>query len=216
MPRRRVFCTDGDVPSAWGFPLVEFDRRPVDPDLLNGWVLEWNSEFTLVQVIEGNKFQLDGYSVFRNSDVKRWRAVEASEFLARAAKLNGLQPRFPPTRVRVGKLAEISFTNCEGVPVVRAQPRETRQNGVRSWQGSAGESAVFNHSSYLSSSRGGRSRSRSTCKDITLLEFGSAYVSLLAKWRRRCLSSSIFASSIFASASKRSASRKTRTLSAND
>ncbi len=58
-----------------GFPLLEFDRRPIDRHHLIGFALSWNSELTLIQPLENNQFLLNGYTVFRNSDVKRCRPL---------------------------------------------------------------------------------------------------------------------------------------------
>jgi hypothetical protein len=86
------------VPEAFhanGFSLLEFDRKPIDRDPLQGFAIQWNSDLTLVHLVEDRTFRLDGYAVFRNSDVRRWRPIPKSEFLARAATLNKLRPQKP-------------------------------------------------------------------------------------------------------------------------
>ena len=71
-----------------GFPLLEFDRRPFHNHLLTGFVLGWNAKLTLIQIVEDQQFRLNGYAIFRNSDVKRWRPVSKELFLARAARIH--------------------------------------------------------------------------------------------------------------------------------
>jgi len=78
-----------------GFPLVEFDRKPIDKAILRGFVLGWNDALTLLQVIEDHKFGLNGYAVLQNRDVRRWRGVTADEFVAKAARLKRLKPVAP-------------------------------------------------------------------------------------------------------------------------
>jgi hypothetical protein len=76
-----------------GFPMVEFDRAPLDSYFLRGFTLGWSKELTLVHVVDNVYFQLNGYAVFRNSDVKRWRPILPDLFFAKAAKINRLRPR---------------------------------------------------------------------------------------------------------------------------
>jgi hypothetical protein len=69
-----------------GFPFLEFDLAPIDRIRLRGFALGWNSEITLLHVMDNGNFRLNGYAVFRNSDVKRWRSIRADDFLARALR----------------------------------------------------------------------------------------------------------------------------------
>ena len=78
-----------------GFPLVEFDRKPLDREPLIAFVLDWGAEVTLVQVFNTGSFRLDGYAVFRNTDVRRWQVIPDEDFLARAAVFNELLPSRP-------------------------------------------------------------------------------------------------------------------------
>jgi hypothetical protein len=78
-----------------GFPLVEFDRKPVDQHPIRGFALAWNTDLTLVHLIEEHRFHLNGYAVFRNKDVRRWREITPGRFLARSAKPLKLSPSMP-------------------------------------------------------------------------------------------------------------------------
>jgi hypothetical protein len=65
------------IPDAFavnGFPLVEFDR-PLEPSVAKGFVLGWSRDVTIIHFMEEERFRLNGYRVFRNRDVKRWRPV---------------------------------------------------------------------------------------------------------------------------------------------
>jgi len=78
-----------------GFPLLEFDR-PIDREsFVLGFTLAWSADLTLVHFLETEQYRLNGYTLFRNSDVKRWRTIPKDDFYARAARLHRLRPEMP-------------------------------------------------------------------------------------------------------------------------
>ncbi len=86
------------IPDAFasnGFPLVEFDRKPLDSEPLRAFALAWNADLTIVQFLDTGIFCLNGYYVFPNSTVRRWREIPESSFAARAAAHNKLRPSLP-------------------------------------------------------------------------------------------------------------------------
>ena len=78
-----------------GFPLIQFDRRPIDPHLITGFVIDWNKELTLVHAIEDQTYHLNGYAILRNPDIRRYRVVVVDDFMAKAATLLKLRPSKP-------------------------------------------------------------------------------------------------------------------------
>lgn len=78
-----------------GFPLVEFDRRPLDRAVLRGFALGWSSHLTLVHLLDCGNYQLNGYAAFLNADVRNWRDVPKDDLLARAVRLRRLRPHKP-------------------------------------------------------------------------------------------------------------------------
>ena len=76
----------------WWNRFVEFDRKPIDTQLLGGFVLEFSERLTLLSLLDDERFELNGYTVIRNSDVRRWRSVEQSSFRIRALNLKGVKP----------------------------------------------------------------------------------------------------------------------------
>jgi hypothetical protein len=168
-----------DHPDAYvanGFPLLQFDR-PIDGDLLLGFALSWNSALTLIQVVETSQYQLNGYAIFRNSDVKRWRAIPNDEFYARAAVLQSLRPAVP-AGLTITSMKEAISTAGKVFPLLTVH-RERIKRGVcyvgklqRTSQRSvtlrpiSPEAAWEEEESYL-------------LRDITLVEFGGAYERLL-------------------------------------
>jgi len=72
--------------------LVEFDRKPLDLNKLVGFVLQLTDALTLVQPVDFNRMELNGYSVIRNKDVHRWRPVGPETCTGRVLKLKGICP----------------------------------------------------------------------------------------------------------------------------
>ena len=54
----------------WKKAIIEFDRSPLNRDRLYAFVLGWSDRLTLVQCIDEYIFDVDGYMVFRNADVR--------------------------------------------------------------------------------------------------------------------------------------------------
>lgn len=125
-----------------------------------------------------DSFQLDGYAVLRNSDVRRWRAFPAEDFVARAATFNNVLPSRPP-RVNIASMGALVASAkkspwlitihrerirkdvCYIGRVVRASRQSVTIQSITpqaEWEGE--ESYHF--------------------KDITLLEFGGIYENLLS------------------------------------
>jgi hypothetical protein len=72
---------------------------------LRGFALAWNADLTLLQVLDSDFFRLNGYAIFRNSDVKRWRSVPKADFVARAVRLQKVRPS-KPEAVEIGSMKE--------------------------------------------------------------------------------------------------------------
>lgn len=161
-----------------GFPLVQFDRKPIDPDLLTGFVLAFNAKLTLLQKVDENQFLLDGYSVFRNSDVKRWRSIQPEEFFAKAAKLNKLRPSHPPN-VTLASMRD-AFSSAGAEFPLLAVHREHLKRGVCEVGKlrSVTQRRAKLHS--ISPQAEWETEETFVLNDVTLLEFGGAYERLLA------------------------------------
>jgi hypothetical protein len=164
--------------SVSGFPLLEFDRKPIDRHLLRGFVLTWNAKITLLQKVDDHQFLLDGYCVFRNSDVKRWRSIQAEDFCAKAAKLNRLRPSQPPN-VTIASMTDAFSSAAAAFPLLTIH-RERIERGV-CYVGRLLR-ATQRRAKMLSISPQGEWDTEESylLNDVTLLEFGGAYERLLA------------------------------------
>lgn len=172
------FANDGAL-IVGGFPLVEFGRAPVDPKVLRGFTLGWNAELTLIQVMDDVHYRLNGYAIFRNSDVKRWRSVVTDDFAARAAQLNKLRPNKPP-KVRFASMKEAISSAGKEFPLITIHQERTdkRVCFVGKLQGANQRTATI---LAISPRAEWEDKERYQLKDITLLEFGGAYETLLTR-----------------------------------
>ena len=169
-----------DLPPACvirGFPLIQFDRRPIDRDLLVGLALKWSTDITVIHVLENSQFQLNGYAVFRNSEVRRWRPIPRDEFYARAAVLNRVLPELP-TGVKITSMKEAVSTAGKAFPLITIH-RERIQRGVceiGTFLRTTQRSVVLRP---ISPEAEWEEEETYLLRDITLLEFGGAYEQLL-------------------------------------
>jgi len=164
---------------ARGFPLLEFDRAPIDRNALKGFALGWNSELTLIQVTDDVHFRLLGYAIFRNSDVKRWRPVRPDDFLARAVRLNRLRPS-KPAGVSYESMKEAVSSVGAAFPLITIH-RERIDRTVcyvgKVRRTSQRATTILS----ISPQAEWEPEECYQLKDITLLEFGGAYETLLAR-----------------------------------
>ena len=165
------------------FPLLEFDRRPIDRHPLIGFALTWNEKLTLIQPVEDQQYLLNGYTIFRNADVKRWRPIRKDEFRARAAALHKLRPRMP-AQVSIASIREALASAGKAFPLVTVHTERVKRGVcyvgrvLRTSQRAATlldispEAEWDEEESYL-------------LKDITLIDFGGTYERLLARMAKK-------------------------------
>ena len=73
--------------------LVEFDRKPFDKFKEISFVLACNDYFTLIQLFDYDWFATDGYCVFQNESVRKFRVYSKKEeyFLDEVVKLKNIE-----------------------------------------------------------------------------------------------------------------------------
>jgi len=160
-----------------GFPLAEFDRRPLERWPLIAFVLDWGPELTLVQVFDTDSFQLDGYAIFRNSDVRRWRVIPDEDFLARAAAFNKVLPSMPKL-AKLGSMRESAASAGASFQLITIHRERIKKDVcfigklVRVNQRAVTIQSITPQAEW-------EGEERYQLKDITLLEFGGAYENLV-------------------------------------
>lgn len=166
-----------DAFTANGFPLIEFDRKPIDPNLMTGFALGWNTALTLIQLIEHETFRLNGYAIFRNLDVRRWRPVKSNDFLARAARVHRLRPS-RPAAVRIDSLKVAIVSSGTVFPLITIHRERIKRGAchvgkmLRSSQRALTVLSINPQADW-------EKEETYLFKDITLVQFGGVYERLL-------------------------------------
>jgi hypothetical protein len=97
--------------------LVEFDRKPVANDKLRGFVLAYGDSLTLLNLFDPD-FYLNGYTVIRNDNVRRYRILdEPNSFISRALKLKRIKPQ-PNPGVSIESMPEILSSANDAFPLI--------------------------------------------------------------------------------------------------
>jgi hypothetical protein len=165
--------------AANGFPLLEFGRKPLDGTPLNGFVVDWSAELTLVQILDEGVFRLDGYAVIRNSDVRWWRAVLKDRFLAWAARLHKLRPS-KPDGVNIASMREAVASAGAAFPLITIHCERIEKGACH-----VGRMLLTDQRAvtilYISPQAEWKEAESYSLKDVTLLEFGGVYEGLLAR-----------------------------------
>ena len=95
--------------------LVNFKRKPLDDDDMDGFVLACSETLTLLHVLNTSTYTLNGYSVIRNDDVSLYSVYDRPDYYykSRVLRLKGIRPEpqpgialasFPDLLVSIDKL----------------------------------------------------------------------------------------------------------------
>jgi hypothetical protein len=166
-----------------GFPLLEFDRRPLDPFPLTGFALAWNDDLTMIHVLNSDFFRLDGYAIFRNSDVKRWRSVPKADFVARAVRLQRVRPS-KPDAVAIDSMKEALGSAGTAFSLITIHRERLSRRVCHVGRFFRTNQRVMTIHAISPQAEWDKEESYSL-REITLLEFGGEYERLLqqmAKW----------------------------------
>jgi hypothetical protein len=130
-------------------------------------------------VLDDVHFRLNGYAIFRNSDVKKWRPVGTDDFLAKAVRLNKLHPS-KPAGVRYSSMKAALSSAGAAFPLITIH-RERMDRTVCYVGKVRGTSQRATTILPISPQAEWEPEERYQLKDVTLLEFGGAYEILLAR-----------------------------------
>jgi hypothetical protein len=171
-----------EVPGAFavnGFPLLEFDRKPIEREVLRGFAIGWSAQLTLVQILDCNAFQLDGYVVIRRSEFRRWRNVLEDDFLARAARLQKLRPS-KPDGVNIASMREAVASAGAAFPLITIHCERIDKGACyvgRVLLTGPRDVTIL----YISPQAQWKGAESYSLRDVTLLGFGGVYGGLLAR-----------------------------------
>jgi hypothetical protein len=97
--------------------LVEFNRKPLEKTPLFGFILAWNSKFTLIHYFDRDLFILNGYCVFQNDSVKNFAVYDDPDyFLSEVITLKKIKPK--PANISIESWAEILQSVAENFPLI--------------------------------------------------------------------------------------------------
>jgi hypothetical protein len=166
-----------------GFPLLEFDRKPIDPFPLRGFALAWNAELTLIHVLNNDFFRLNGYAIFRNSDVKRWRSFPESDFLPRAAHLQKVRSSMPAA-VTIDSMKEAISSAGASFPLITIRRERTNRGVCEVGKFLQATQRIITIRA-ISTQAEWEAEESYPLREITLLEFGGEYERLLWQMAKR-------------------------------
>ena len=158
--------------------LFWFDRGKCnDGGSIHGYVLDYNDDWTLIQYVD-HDISFDGYTIFRNSTVKRYGKLDDANYMIhRALRKMGYIPKVPQS-IDLMDLNSILLTTNALFPLIVIH-RELLKKGV-CYVG--GVSQVTSKTMILETinpdaNYGGPYRIRS--QDITRIDFGGHYETAL-------------------------------------
>lgn len=155
------------------FQLVEFDRRPMDRHGLIGFVLGWSDSLTMLHVVSDHLFELNGYSVIRNRDVRRWRELDAELFTARALKLKRVRAK-APDGVSIETWEALLKSANRAFPLVTIHQERTHKGACY-----VGRALAFKPQSFalknLDPDATWAETKRYRFRDLTMVDFGGRY-----------------------------------------
>ena len=162
------------------YRLVELDRSPLNRRRMFAFVLKWSDDFTLVQTVDDDIFDIDGYAVFHNSSVRRWREVYDESILARALRVK---------RVKPAMVRGLNLENWPGVlktATARFAPIAVFRERLKRYSFHAGRVVKIGRKKFdlleiEPDATWDDEPWRYKLKDVTLVKFGTRYLDALAR-----------------------------------
>jgi hypothetical protein len=166
-------------PSPNRYPLVSIDRKPIDPDPLRGFFLEQSERLILINVLNEDVVDLNGYCVIRKSDVRQLKIPREDSFVVRALKLKRVTPQIRHG-ISLGSWPDLLHSASSIFPLITIH-REIYDRDVCL----IGRPILMgNHSFQLkeidTKARWSRSR-RYKFSDLTKVDFGGGYEDALVR-----------------------------------
>lgn len=160
------------------YDLVEMNRKPIDPEPVWGFVLQRSKDLILLQVAAVDVVCLNGYSVFRNSDVRRLKVLPKDEFLIRALRLKDIAPS-EPCGISVASWSQLLESVDHKFPLFTIHRERINNDVCNVGRLAAIYTASFALKEIDPQARWTRSR-KYNYEDLTRLDFGDGYADALA------------------------------------
>ena len=161
------------------YDLVEINREPIDEYPLEGFLLERTKDLILLNLVNTDVVCLNGYSVIRRRDVRKFKVQHKEAFMIRALRLKNISP---------GRPSGVSIASWPALleSLTREFPLFTiHQEWLDSEVCFVGRLATMSNSAFGlkeidPDGRWNRSRSYKF-RDLTKVDFGGGYEDALAR-----------------------------------
>jgi hypothetical protein len=156
------------------FHLAEFDRKPLDQHSLWGFVLGWSQKLTLLHVVSDHLFELNGYCVLKNSEVRRWRVAEPDSLMVRALETKRIRPK-PLASISYEDWPSVLRTAGAAYPLLTIYRERIKKDACHIGRLSTVDSRSFVLNEIDSSACWDDEPCRYKFSDLTLVQFGGRY-----------------------------------------
>lgn len=159
--------------------LVEFDRRPTNKYKLYGFVLDCNDDFTLIEEFDIDWYKTDGYWIFQNESVKKFRVYDSEEYyLSEVIKLKKIKPT-PQPKISIENWSSILQSVQDNFPLVQIETELIRKDACFIGTSEKLKKNSFELKEIDSSADWDETTTKYKFKDLTKVCFDSAYIKML-------------------------------------
>ena len=159
--------------------IVRFNRKPFDDVTCEGFILDSNEDFTLVNTVDEDAGSI-GFEVFRNKTVKSFQVYSDSDWRESiVVKLKNIRPKKRPN-ISIDSIQDLIETANENFPLIVIH-REGIMNDA-CWVGKVLEirKKSFLMQEISPNAEWDEKPTKFKFKDITKIEFGNGYENNLA------------------------------------
>lgn len=176
MSKKNAINVDEIIANKW---LVEINRKPLDKHPLFGFMLAYEDEFTIIQEFDQKMFCLDGFVVFRNDSVKNFIVYDKPDyFLSEVIEFEQIKP-LPMPDITLSSWPDIIESVSKLFPLLVIK-QEAIDRSV-CYVGKLIETKKKGYSLRDIDPGAEWEKKRSyKFKDLTMLQFGGRYESVLA------------------------------------
>ena len=162
-----------------GRHLFELESRIKGAGKTIGFVVDFSNSLILVHVLERDAFQLNGYSVIRNEDVKNYRVFDKHDYWQnRAVRYFKLSPVCPPG-ISLSSVPELIASIAKRYPLITIHPERKKPDVCYIGPLLSMTDATFTIDD-LDSTAGWSGPRRVKFIDATRIDFGGGYEEALA------------------------------------
>jgi hypothetical protein len=112
-----------------GKTLVELCRRPRIEERIAGFVVDFSDEFILLHRLDWNLFQLDGYTILRDRDIRQRRFfTRPSHWQVKAIRKFGIRPK-RPSGIKLTSWSDAVHSIAKKFPLIHVEREIKNSDG---------------------------------------------------------------------------------------